>query len=543
MPSSLARRAALATSLVLAAAAPLSALGATHVATAPAAFKNFTVSNGANGVATGGEPTVGYDPKRNAVLFGAAGHETRMIFRDTKHGTSVQQTSATAPTSKKTLDAITFTDKYTGRTFDDQLLGGCSAMSYTDDAGKSWSPATGCGVDVFLDHQSVGGGPFHAPVPPHPQSSYPDAVYYCAQNGFNASCAVSLDGGLTFEPGHYISHTPTNAPDDPDQQIAAEGGACSGLHGHIKVGADGTAYVPLKGCGGTPTSNNLTNSEYFGGGPAVSVSKDNGTTWTVHRVPGAHNQDESDNSVDLDKANRLYMAWEDGTNPGTAAFGVRSAAKVAFSDDEGTHWSKPVDLSAAVGVHNVQFPQIVAGDKGRAAVSFIGTSVVGDDQHVDFVDDKGNPAAWYLYISMTYDGGKHWTTMNVTPNDPVQRGCVLMLGTSNKTATDDGLCNQRNMLDFNDITVDKQGRVLAAWTDGCVGPCVHKRSTSSKDKVDMLTRLSAGKGLVAKYDGKLGKVPAGSRGYTTSALLFLPLAATAVSRRGVSRRGPRRARR
>src|SRR3954452_4014257 len=193
MASSFSRRAALATSLCLAAAAPLSALGATHAA-APAAFKNFTVSNGANGVATGGEPTVGYDPKRDAAMYGATGHETRMAFHDTSRGTSVQQTNVTAPTSKKTLDAITFTDKYTGRTFDDQLLGGCSAMSYTDDAGKSWSPATGCGVDVFLDHQSVGGGPFHAPAPAHPASTYKDAVYYCAQNGFNASCAVSLDG-------------------------------------------------------------------------------------------------------------------------------------------------------------------------------------------------------------------------------------------------------------------------------------------------------------------------------------------------------------
>ena len=542
MPSSLARRAALATSLVLAAAAPLSALGASRP-TAPAAFKNWVVSNGANGVATGGEPTVGYDPKRDAVIYGAAGHETRMLFRNTAHGTSVKQTNVSAPTSKKTLDAITFTDKYTGRTFDDQLLTACSAMSFSDDAGAHWTPATGCGPDVFLDHQSVGGGPFHAPVPAHPTSSYPDAVYYCAQNGFNASCAVSLDGGLTFGPGSYISNTPTNDLDDPDPQIAAQGGACSGLHGHIKVGADGTAYVPLKGCGGVATANNLTNSEYFGGGPAVSVSKDNGQTWQVHRVPGAHNQDESDNSVDLDKGNRLYMAWEDGTNPGTAAFGVRSAAKVAFSDDEGTHWSKPIDLSKAVGVHNVQFPQIVAGDKGRAAVSFIGTDAVGDDQHVDFVGADGNPAVWYLYISMTYDGGKHWTTMNVTPNDPVQRGCVLMLGTSNKTATDDGLCNQRNMLDFNDITMDNHGRVLAAWTDGCVGSCVGKRTMNSKDKVDMLTRQSGGKGLIAKYDGKLGKVPAGTRGYVSSGLLLLPLAATAVSRPRLSRRGPRRARR
>jgi len=532
MPSSLARRAALATSLVLAAAAPLSALGATRAA-APAAFKNYVVSNGANGPASGGEPSLGYDPKRDAVVFGASAHETRMIFRDTKRGTTLQQTNVSAPSARTTLDAITFTDKYTGRTFDDQLLGACSLMSYSDDAGKTWTETSGCGENTLLDHQSVGGGPFHAPIPAHPTSTYPDAVYYCAQNGFNATCAVSLDGGLTFGPGQYISNTPTNALDDPDPQIAAEGGACSGLHGHIKVGADGTAYVPLKGCGGTATANNLTNSEYFGGGPAVSVSKDNGTTWTVHRVPGAHNQDESDNSVDLDKGNRLYMAWEDGTNPSNSTFGTRSAAKVAFSDDEGTHWSKPVDLSSAVGVHNVQFPQLVAGDKGRAAVSFIGTNAVGDDQHNGFVGPDKQPAVWHLYISMTYDGGKHWTTMDVTPNDPVQRGCVLMLGTSNKTATDGNLCSQRNMLDFNDITVDKYGRVLAAWSDGCTGPCVHNRSVKGKGAIDMLTRLSAGKGLVAKYDGKLGKVPAGTRGYKSSALLFLPLAATVVSRRGL----------
>jgi hypothetical protein len=104
------------------------------------------------------------------------------------------------------------------------------------------------------------------------------------------------------------------------------------------------------------------------------------------------------------------------------------------------------------------------------------------------------------------------------------------------------------MLDFNDITMDNHGRVLAAWTDGCVGPCVTKRATLSKDKVDMLTRLSGGKGLIAKYDGKLGKVPAGTHGYASSALFLLPLAATSVSRPRLSRprlsrRGPRRVRR
>src|SRR5204863_278976 len=128
---------------------------------------------------------------------------------------------------------------------------------------------------------------------------YQDAVYYCAQNGFNASCALSLDGGLTFGPGAYISNTPTNSPGDPF------GGACSGLHGHLKVGPDGTAYVPIKGCGGTPTVGNLTNQEFFGGRPAVSVSKDNGTTWLIHTVPGGNNGDESDNAIDIDKRNLL----------------------------------------------------------------------------------------------------------------------------------------------------------------------------------------------------------------------------------------------
>jgi hypothetical protein len=230
------------------------------------------------------------------------------------------------------------------------------------------------------------------------------------------------------------------------------------------------------------------------------------------------------------------MAWEDGTNPDPNSYGTSSSARVAYSDDEGTHWSKPVDLSTRLGVHNVQFPQIVAGDKGRAAVSFIGTDAIGDDQHVGFVGKDKKPAVWHLYVGLTYDGGKHWNVQNVTPHNVVQRGCVLMEGTSNKTAMDQNLCDQRNMLDFNDITVDKKGRVLAAWTDGCVAACERDPATPSHDEVDMLTRLSAGKGLVAKYDGKLGKVPSGTTGYTASALFLLPLAATVATGRRRSRR-------
>jgi hypothetical protein len=520
--------------LGLAVAAPLSAMASSHKTAAPAAFKAYTVLTGKNAVATGGEPSIGFDPKRHAIMYGAGGHETRMAFTDTARGASVTQADVSAPTAVATLDAITFTDKYTGRTFDSQLLGGCSAMAYTDDAGTNWTPTGGCGQGTLLDHQSVGGGPLHEPFLAGANPTYPDAVYYCAQNGFNASCAVSLDGGVTFGPGQYISDTPANDAGDPNPQFAAEGGACSGLHGHIRVGPDGTVYVPLKGCGGTPTANNLTNSEYFGGSPAVSVSKDNGTTWTVHMVPGAHNPDESDNAIDVDKGGRVWMTWEDGTNPDVNSYGTQSSERVAYSDDQGTHWSKPVDLSTIVGVHNVQFPEIIAGDKGRVAVAFIGTNAIGNDQHNGFVGANKLPAVWHLYVALTYDGGKHWTTIDTTPKDPIQRGCVLMEGTSNKTLQDPDLCktSQRNLLDFNDITMDDHGRVYVAYTDGCTGTCVTDATKLKPSDLDMVMRLSAGKGLIAKYDGKLGTVPHGATGVTTSAVFVLPLAATAaVSRR------------
>jgi len=110
-----------------------------------------------------------------------------------------------------------------------------------------------------------------------------------------------------------------------------------------------------------------------------------------------------------------------------------------------------------------------------------------------------------------------------------------MEGLSNKTVQDDKLCDQRNLLDFNDITMDDHGRVYVAYTDGCYTTCIHDRNYWSKDGVnkvtddrDMVLRLSAGKGLIAKYDGTLGKVPAHSTGVTTSAMFALPLATAAV---------------
>ena len=94
---------------------------------------------------------------------------------------------------------------------------------------------------------------------------------------------------------------------------------------------------------------------------------------------------------------------------------------------------------------------------------------------------------WYQYIASTFDGGATWTTVNSTPNDPIQRGSICH----------DSTC--RNLLDFFDIQVDKQGRVLVAGQDGCIGGCVNGPPNSFTAQA-FITRQSGGKRLFAAFD-------------------------------------------
>jgi hypothetical protein len=436
-----------------------------------------------------GEPSIGYDTQADAAMYTAGTTTVRMRW-DAKNRL-VQAADVSDPDAVTSFDPIGFTDQRTHRSFTSQLTLACSLLSFSDDAGTSWTPSTGCGPATLLDHQTVGGGPYTKEGRPATAglTGYPDAVYYCAQNGYSGTCARSDDGGLTFPFTSPAYNAPGVHSDD------AYGGACSAIHGHLRVDSAGIVYLPNKGCGGTPTPNNLTNSEFFGGAPAVIVSEDNGTTWNVRKVPGAHNQDESDPSVAFDKANTVYFGWEDGTNPTETQLGIKSAAKIAVSHDHGKTWSKPYDVGRALGLNNVQFPEVIAGDPGRAAFAFLGSRGIGDDQHIGFV------GSWDLYVATTVDGGKSWVTVDVTPTDPVQRGCIDLQGTSNKNVADARLCDQRNLLDFNDITVDKQGRVLVAYTDGCVKLCVTDTAGVSHSGISMVARQTGGPLLYAKASG------------------------------------------
>ncbi|MBI2382463.1 MAG: exo-alpha-sialidase [Gammaproteobacteria bacterium] len=466
--------------------------------------------------ANGGEPSIGANWKTGTAVVGNSDAAIFITFDDGKTPATAAWENRPPSTNAISFDPILFTDRETGRTVVSQLVTdavlfstGCSLSSVTDDDGKTWVPAEGCGPPAGADHQGIGGGPYAPPLAPLPPLNQ-NAVYYCAQAvGVvlgDATCSRSDDGGLTYGPGVVVYTS-----------------ECGGLHGHPRVAPDGTVYLPNKACAGGG-----------GLGQGVAVSTDNGLTWRIGAVPGS-TPGASDPSVatgltDAGKpaaqaSNTVYLGYCDGDG----------RAKVAVSRDRGSTWGDTADVGQAAAVRNCVFPAMIAGDDDRAALFFIGTSTPGAFQSDAFTGE------WHAYVATTYDGGKSWGLTDATPDDPVQIGCIWMQGGSNPC---------RNLLDFNDITLDKEGRPLFVFADGCIpsAKCVPGALPRfSRKAVDTVGRQSSCRTLFSQHDKTVGAAPcaesarpvpararAEGRGFLIGGmplLLTLPLAAVALLRR------------
>ena len=419
----------------------------------PPGFTDYAAPSSLPDANNAGEPSIGTSYKTDKTFFQSSLSTYKVDFDDTSTPATATWTDASANAgdgcpqgSTVSLDPILFTDHETGRTFESQLTGADSATCYTDDDGKTWSPSTGGGIPSGVDHQTVGGGAYSANgVGALPTSTYKNAVYYCSQDIATAFCAVSRDGGTTFGAG-----VPTYSLLD-----------CGGLHGHVKVAPDGTAYLPNKGCGADQ---------------AAIVSKDNGTSWTVSKVPGATPGD-SDPSVGVGANGTVYFGY----------VGADGKPGMAVSRDQGRTWTDRQTVGTKFGIQNAVFPTVVAGDDDRASIAYLGTPTGGNYQ-----DNANFHGEWHLYVDTTYDGGKTWVTSDATPNDPVQVGSICTGGT---TCGDD-----RNLLDFIDVTTDDHGRVEVAFADGCIDACVSDPQHQGRDAYATIARQSGGKTLFTAYD-------------------------------------------
>src|SRR2546430_1079174 len=249
-----------------------------------------------------GEPSIGYNPVTHNAMYIAGLQTLRVSFPEESPGVlgscpATWQDASYIWTKTKSLDPILFTDQRTGRTFVSQLdsvvppaspvlIGLNSFMAYSDDDGATWTPAQINPPDASYDHQTVGAGPYPASLSALSNSvNKGDAVYYCAQAGVTAFCSRSDDGGLNFGRAMPV-YTSANTP---------AGTGCGAIHGHVKVAADGTVYLPDRSCGGKQ---------------GVAVSTDAGTTWTVRPIPGSLPPGGIlDPSVGIANDNTVYFAW------------------------------------------------------------------------------------------------------------------------------------------------------------------------------------------------------------------------------------------
>jgi len=437
-------------------------------------YQNFYAPAGSSAESGSGEFNIGFNPFSYHIFVMNHGPIWRLTTPELLTPAKPECCEAlwedkSAASLNTGLDPILWTDQKTGRTFASNSTAGANVVyGYTDTAapfndGDQWVQVAISPPNGGVDHETIGSGPYPASLSALSNTvNKGEYVLYSSQDSVGSMSQRSDDLGASYGPG-VISTGPGT--------MNSQG--CGGLHGHVHIAPDGTAWLPDKSCGGSP------------GG---SFSLDAGITpWTEFKVPNSTSSTQgSDPSIAFDENSTAYYCYVNGQgneNHAHVAVGKRSGSTI--------NWLRDVDVGASQGIVNAVFPQAVGGSAGRAACGFMGTNTAGSFQGTIFRGD------WYVFIATTYDEGQTWVTVNATPNDPVQRQAgVCLQGINCGSST-----SPRNLLDFNEVTIDDKGRVLFGYDDGCVSPgCIAGTNGNDGTAYMRVARQSGGKTLLAQFD-------------------------------------------
>jgi hypothetical protein len=400
------------------------------------------------------EPTVGVD--RDGVAFYAAstfdspgGVAARtLIMRSTDNNlTWVAKSPAIGSTTdpEASLDPYVYVDPETDRVYSGDLAGAGIQFMWTDSKGEptptaptGWTRGSPVQADVPVDHQTFLAA--NPPPPLVPGPLYQNYFYFCTNRVGVSACSRSVDGGFTFEAAGVPAYP------------GVEGTTiCGGLHGHLAADSAGRLFLPKAHCGQLGFAPDPP--------PEVAVSSDAGATWqrgNLNTVANHLKMPHHEVSAAVDSAGNVYAVWWDD---------VHRLPYLSFSTNHGMTWSTP-RMIAPPGVYEVNFPTIAAGDAGRIAVTFPGTTVDNQSQAT-------RPWNSYLVVSTDVLGPDPlfvWVTANDTA-DPVHRGTCL------------GRCG--GMYDFLDIqTSPKDLTFWATASDTCVSSACKSGSTQLKSPGD-----------------------------------------------------------
>ena len=416
----------------------------------------------------GAEPSIGVTSS-GCIFFIAF----EKVMRSCDHGQSWED--VTGPLCAfQTNDPWGWVDPETDRVFNVQMQGlETSWICWSDDDGETWvGNPHDSGTTPLNDHIKLATGPWtssgYGIGGQLSQAFYDQAVYYCYNKLAGIFCFTSFDGGATFEAGGQIIGLATTN---------------GGLHGAITSAPDGTVYV-------TPRVET----------PTVIVSKDNGLTW-FDRTMG---EDEGtpyprkNSEVATDSQSNAYHVWT----------GADEGIYMSRSTDSGETWEQTSIRVSPNEVISTAFPQIDAGDPGRIALVYLGSENSSELGKPNIDDDPwdGNAhyansnVSYYLYITYSLnalDSNPVFHTVRAS-EDPVQIGSICL---NSGDCRDIGGSN-RNLLDFNDLHIDREGRVYIAFADGCTGTCATGNNSTPEDsrsRRGIMCYLSSGPSLISEF--------------------------------------------
>ena len=419
------------------------------------------------------------------------------VMRSCDYGGTWEEKQDPVQCAPTTSDPYGWVDPITDRIFNVQMMGlETSWICWSDNDGETWlGNPHDSGTTPINDHIKLATGPWttsgYGLVGQLSQAVYDTAVYYCYNKLAGIFCYTSFDGGATFETGGLIVGLATTN---------------GGLHGAITTAPDGTVFV-------TPRVET----------PTVIISKDNGFSW-FERDMG---QDvgtpypRKNSEVSTDSESNAYHVWT----------GADEGIYLARSTDSGESWTQESIRISPAEVISTAFPQTDAGDPGRFAVTYLGSENVSllNESDLDGNPWNGNGhyapngVHYHLYVTFSLnalDEEPIFHTRRLT-SDPVQVGAICL--NSGDCRSDQGGSN-RNLLDFNDLHIDNQGRVFIAIADGCTGECATMESPTpadSRDKLGMMFMLDTGPSLYLA-NGELQSIkPAGGEGEMS--FNFLPM--------------------
>ena len=378
----------------------------------------------------GAEPTMGITS--DGTLFAIEGTS---LMRSQDDGRTWQEVSPPG-NDQVSFDPMMRVDPYTDAVYVDHLYVGCSTLSWSEDKGETWATnQAACGAPAN-DHQKLAVGPNPTPAPFN-------AVYYAYSSiAEGAGVSRSLDGGVTW------TTTPVTL-DAPYRNT-----------GPVEADREGTVFVPYYLCDG---------------GMGVGVSNDHGATFQFQRIAedaitcGGTHRTDADAGPAVDAAGNLYIAYR-----------TDHAVRYVYSTDKGQSWSDPITVNPS-NLESFTHVDAIAGDEGKLAIVYRATpdSALGPN--------SDGFAAWHLYVTfvdLATTGEPEVTTALVNdPEDPVQRGPICSMGAACAGGS-------RNLLDFIDIQVGPDGRVYAAYADGCDAPC--PTPADSRERMGLVAILEEG---------------------------------------------------